>query len=353
MNTTVQEIHNKVYSAEKEIENLVFKINEGAIKKASSDLSAVKGMGFSSISNVDPAATQSKNESLFNKISDLKERNPFVKFITENQLEEICKKYNLVMGWPSIFKADIPVKNIKEIADFKMKDEDLRSYSPSITIEAEGNWRSNNRWNYGSLRSGNFSMGGLAIPPAFSSPSLRPIAPSWLDLSNADFKAIGEAQKRLEKREEPREVQQSMVSGNIGIYDNGVKVDYTYMSLTEEDLNIIHNSRRRHNLTYEDIKQNLSENTVSQIEDLLVSVKDNADTSRFDTVVVATTNHFDLLGKSVVNHRIVEEEVPFELLPAAMDPIVLKKTKHDGILAVVTAWGDEANDPLLINELYN
>ncbi len=50
---------------------------------------------------------------------------PFNKFITEKQVEEICKKHGLLKGDSSMYTGFIPEKNLKQIEDFKLEKEDL------------------------------------------------------------------------------------------------------------------------------------------------------------------------------------------------------------------------------------
>ncbi len=50
---------------------------------------------------------------------------PNHKFITENMVGDICKKYNLVCGDVSLYKGFVPEKNLKEIAAFEPKETGL------------------------------------------------------------------------------------------------------------------------------------------------------------------------------------------------------------------------------------
>jgi hypothetical protein len=45
-------------------------------------------------------------------------------FVTERQVEQICKKYNLVVGPSILFTGNIPAKNQREIDAFKLKNTD-------------------------------------------------------------------------------------------------------------------------------------------------------------------------------------------------------------------------------------
>jgi hypothetical protein len=50
---------------------------------------------------------------------------PFLKFITENQLNYICNKYGLVYSSVRRYIGDIPMKNLEEIEKATIKDDDL------------------------------------------------------------------------------------------------------------------------------------------------------------------------------------------------------------------------------------
>ncbi len=54
-------------------------------------------------------------------IQDYSFKYPNNKFITEDMVGEICKKYNLVCGDVSLYKGFVPQENLKEISKFKEK----------------------------------------------------------------------------------------------------------------------------------------------------------------------------------------------------------------------------------------
>jgi len=58
------------------------------------------------------------------KVSYFFEHYPFNKFITREQVKDICKKYGLVFGKTEWYIGNIPEKNQMEIAGFKVRDED-------------------------------------------------------------------------------------------------------------------------------------------------------------------------------------------------------------------------------------
>jgi hypothetical protein len=49
-------------------------------------------------------------------------RYPFLKFITEKELERICEDYNLVMASVSRYTKDVPTKNLNEISNAQPLD---------------------------------------------------------------------------------------------------------------------------------------------------------------------------------------------------------------------------------------
>lgn len=49
---------------------------------------------------------------------------PNNKFITEELVKKICEKYNLVFGAINYYKGDVPEKNITEMENFKLREED-------------------------------------------------------------------------------------------------------------------------------------------------------------------------------------------------------------------------------------
>lgn len=50
---------------------------------------------------------------------------PSYKFISEEQIQKICKKYGLLYGDSGQYLGDIPEKNLSEIEVFKMREEDF------------------------------------------------------------------------------------------------------------------------------------------------------------------------------------------------------------------------------------
>jgi hypothetical protein len=59
-----------------------------------------------------------KIKQLADDLIHFKERYPSHKIINKEEIEKICKKYNLVFGNCTLYKGEIPKKNLEEIANF-------------------------------------------------------------------------------------------------------------------------------------------------------------------------------------------------------------------------------------------
>lgn len=66
-----------------------------------------------------------QNQSLHDAIINYKQKYPLYKFITEEKIVEICKKYELLIGTPDMFIGEIPKKNLLEIVNCNIKKEDI------------------------------------------------------------------------------------------------------------------------------------------------------------------------------------------------------------------------------------
>lgn len=88
----------------------------------------LKSIGFTSakpvsISEVVLSRIAQSKEFLSN-LSDYQVRYPDYKFITDSEVERLCKKYGLVFGPANKYIGDIPEKNIREIESFRLLEED-------------------------------------------------------------------------------------------------------------------------------------------------------------------------------------------------------------------------------------
>lgn len=93
-------------------------------------LEKLQKTGFCNCENyLDLKRLENKNKNLYDLneyIGYLKLKYPTYKFISYEQVQEICVKYGLVLGHSRYFKGNIPENNIKDILNFKVNDEDIK-----------------------------------------------------------------------------------------------------------------------------------------------------------------------------------------------------------------------------------
>lgn len=124
----IEEIHNEFNSASDKLLEEAKSIIDNAQKANTSKISRLEALGFkqsNEVKELKPLLEKSKfSKEQIDLLNYYRKKYPFNKFITENQVKEICHKYNLVCGDVSRFKGFVPEKNLKEIEAFKLKDED-------------------------------------------------------------------------------------------------------------------------------------------------------------------------------------------------------------------------------------
>jgi len=107
--TTYQELIDK----SKKLEKLGFR-NTLEVKSAKGEIERLDGVKIEN-------ATK---KVLVEAINYFSMKYPNYKFITEESVQKICAKYNLIYSEVGRYIGDVPDKNIKQMEDFKIKDED-------------------------------------------------------------------------------------------------------------------------------------------------------------------------------------------------------------------------------------
>lgn len=135
---TIQEIHDTFYS---EVDRLL----ESALQEKSKhtekqDLidkcNRLKSLGFTNTKEVQEAEKEikrldmiekenSNKQSLVRAINYFSFNYPHYKFITEESVKKICEKYNLIYGEIGNYIGTVPDKNLRQMEDFKIKEEDM------------------------------------------------------------------------------------------------------------------------------------------------------------------------------------------------------------------------------------
>jgi len=95
----------------------------------------LKQIGFTNTKEVKEAETElarleqlkkdnEAKKNLIEAINYFTMKYPAYKFITEDSVRKICKKYNLIYGEISRYTGTVPDKNLKQLEDFKVLEED-------------------------------------------------------------------------------------------------------------------------------------------------------------------------------------------------------------------------------------
>lgn len=136
-----RQIHSDIYSAG---DRLLVEANNILSRQATEESllgETIGRMGFHQAKNIALYASQEslaqRSLILKNTILKYKERYPLYKFIDLITVKNICKKYGLVLGSPHRFTGEIPLKNQREIADFRVHGADAWSYEPQTGWSSE------------------------------------------------------------------------------------------------------------------------------------------------------------------------------------------------------------------------
>lgn len=141
----IEEIHETFYTEVNRLFNeaRIFNNVESNKKTLIEKSNRLKNLGFTNTKEIEIAEKEIKKLNKFKEENKKKEflidainyftlHYPHRKFITEESVKKICKKYNLVYGEVSRYRGVVPTPNLKEIEAFKLKDED-RCYEKIIT----------------------------------------------------------------------------------------------------------------------------------------------------------------------------------------------------------------------------
>jgi hypothetical protein len=128
--TIVEEIHNEFETAADKLAESAKQIIAEARSKDASKVERLINLGFkhsNQVSEVKPLLEKAKlSEEQIKLLNDYAKKYPFNKFITEGQVEVVCKKYNLVCGEVDRYKGFVPEKNLREVERFSLKGNDGR-----------------------------------------------------------------------------------------------------------------------------------------------------------------------------------------------------------------------------------
>lgn len=222
------------------------------------------------VSEYKPVIEKAKlSESQIKLVKYYKARYPLNKFITEEQVMEICYKYNLVCGDISRFKGFVPSKNLQQIASFKLKEED-KSGKIFVFIEKTGK------------------------------------------IEDFDWDKVHES-----KKDHVKYIIENYLNCN----------NWTFLD------------------SYSDYPAYTKIFNIDTAKRLGISDSvNNAINNRFSLKICAPIKDMDISGLELdKGYKLIKKHIP--------DPVVLQPVK--GGYLILTAWGDEASDPLVVNEINN
>lgn len=269
----VVEIHNEFNSAaDKLLEEANNIINEAKTKDINK-VNRLEALGFkqaNQVTELKPLQQKAElSEEQIKLLSYYRITYPFNKFITEEQVKNICYKYNLVCGDVGRFRGFVPEKNLKQIENFKLKERELNTL---ICLEKNGKI---------------FYLENTAI------------------FKKGDYSHL---------------------------YNN--KLPYDYFTNSAFQSNILENKNRFYSNDQNNIFGLKYRGNIEFI------IENN------NLKICAPIKDMDMSNMTIENGYKMKEAIKH--IP---DPVVLQPVK--GGYLIITAWGDEASDPIVVNEINN
>jgi len=138
----VEKIHNEIDTAQDRLYNeaISFINNTEIFKEKIARAQRLKNIGFTNTETVIQTEKEKQISDDAKKKADLivyyRTAYPFLKFLTLNEMDKICEKYDLVYAPVQNYKKDVPEKNLMDIENAQVLNrKDLRpvTYSYDIT----------------------------------------------------------------------------------------------------------------------------------------------------------------------------------------------------------------------------
>lgn len=302
-NTIVKQIHESFSNGEEQIMaqvREVLKNAEDSEVKGRAD--KLRALGFTNAKPVVDLSDEAiaKAKLLENRKKTYDRIAPQYKFITQEKLDEICERFGIVYGEINRYTGDIPVKNQEDIINFKVLDESF------LESNMNASWQSATWTDANGVEHTAKSMGD-----SYLINTINFIMKKHRTFGTRFFRS---AMFELHKRGMTEEI--------------------------ESVENKMHFSRS---------------NYTQQFIDECIKPENN--NSGVSFTIAADIDSFDLTDAKLDGNRIEDQrskkimEDQMAHLLRQYDPIVLARVQ-DGYL-IVTAWGDEASDPDVINPKMN
>ena len=309
-NKIVAEIHSAFDVAEEQLLTEARSIlNDAGQEDKKKRAEALSRMGFGNaapVRRLSPEELKKADELLFLK-SRYERIAPQYRFITEEKLLHICKKYGIVVGSSERYYEDIPEKNQEDIANFKVLDESFLEVSDETYRKAMHRPKSGD-----------------------------PVHPKDMGTDHI-INTLRFFRRNFADSSQRGDYMSASQVGNMPV--DLVRAMVTELALRGEHemLKVSQNEWRDH-----------TPFSKSVVKKLFTPIK----TTYF--YVAANIDSFDTKGVELKNNQLVEKSGNAELeesmkneLFREYDPIVLAKVQ--GGYLIVTAWGAEASDEDVLN----
>ncbi|MDR2816066.1 MAG: hypothetical protein LBB62_05120 [Proteiniphilum sp.] len=139
METLVREIHSAFDNASDTLAGKsasVLANNAGAIEAFMKKAERLKALGFTNCADVKKAEQLMKELEVYKTASAYRQKYPFLKFVTREQLDILCGKYRLVYAQVEHYTGSIPLKKQEDIDYWidKIDPDDIQVYTFKYTL---------------------------------------------------------------------------------------------------------------------------------------------------------------------------------------------------------------------------
>jgi len=313
-NRIIEEIHKSFYSMDQIVDtsiqrNLKLAYDENHTSK----LKTLKDIGFnnSKSMNLLDEDLVKRDEELNDLLNEYSHSYPTLKFITDEDIIKLCKKYNLIIAPPQSYIGEIPVKNQNDIVEFKSKHPEIKQYFMSEFLLNKFK-----RWD--SLKESDFD---------------KSFERELYNYYNHSFGLGDENDNRYFNR--------TIADQYFAYHDLLNRLDDTTLPAAVSYIFKLYKVER-------DI-------TDKKPNEFLKHIQELANYMQNEIFIAATTDLLNVPNFARINEatnkvlidagreEFIENRVP--------DPIVFKKLKRGAV--ILTAWGVEASDSLVVNHNSN
>lgn len=129
----IEQIHNEFNTAGDLLLKEANSILEKTIEKDEIDkINLLRKFNFNNVPELQNISKKiddkKKAKEILIATNEISLRYPQYKIIHKSDIEKICKKYNLVYGEVELYKGFVPLKNLKEMDNFKLHEDDWKYF---------------------------------------------------------------------------------------------------------------------------------------------------------------------------------------------------------------------------------